>query len=176
MGVRVKAIVTEKFKTFIRKNFSGVKLIPLLEYVIPYNIMVRLLSAQGKDEPEIYNRDGQKMIMVYISGTTSISMCAGRVSRYILWNHTNKSLNIHFYSHRAIAEAKKEQHAKKKCLYLHESRAIIPKAYEYVLKHDELEKIFDYIFTSDKEILQKYDNARFWPGSGLWYGTNVGGG
>lgn len=169
-------MIKEKSKAFIRKNFSGVRLIPLLKNILPYNIMDKLIGCSGGDEPEIYNKDGQKMVMVYISGTTSNNLSAGRAPKYILWNHTDKLLDVHFYGHRAIAEAKKDRNAEKKCLYLHESRAIIPKAYEYVLKHDELEKIFDYIFTSDKDILEKYDNARFKPASGLWYGTKLWGG
>lgn len=176
MGISLKTMVSESVKTFIHRNISGVKLVPIMKCILPYNVMDRLIQCRGGEEPEIYNKDGQKMEMVYITGATSGSMSAGRSSKYIFWNHTDKLLDVHFYGHKAISEAKKEKRAAKKCLYLHESRAIIPKAYEYVLKHDEIKDIFDYIFTPDKEILEKYSNARFIPASGVWYGTQYGGG
>jgi hypothetical protein len=116
------------------------------------------------------------MIQIYMANDrVKYSLIAGRSPIYIVWNHQDKELPIHFYDYRNIYEAKKDE-CRIKCLYIHESRAIIPKVYDYVLNHEELQKVFDYIFTSDAEILKKFNNARFKPGSGVWYGTKRWGG
>lgn len=178
MKVNRNKILKDYVKAFIRKNITGIKAVIFLE-LLPHGIAkkINLLGDSGGVLPLLYNKDGEKMYMIYMADqNVKYSFIAGRSPKYLLWNHSDKTLSVHFYSHMSIMEAKKDKKVKVKCLYLHESRAIIPKAYEYVLKHKEIGDLFDYIFTSDKEILTKYHNAKFWPASGLWYGTDTWGG
>lgn len=170
-------ILKEKVKCYLRKYFTGIKIVPVMKSVFPYDLINRIfIPSSGGVKPQIFNSDGEEMQMVYMADiNVNYCLIQGRSPRYILWNHYDKTLPVHFYGHYNIYEAKKEK-AAKKCLYLHESKAIIPNVYRYILRHPEIAGIFDYIFTAEEEVLKKYDNALFCPTSGLWYGTNRWGG
>lgn len=173
--------MNEKIKTVIRKHLSGIALVPLMKTILPYNWIRfqngKKLAKSPDPKPCLFNAAGEELLMFYIS-TNADSYCltAGRIPQHIFWNHWDISLPIHFYGYLEIKEAKSDLHAVKKCFYLQESKAIIPTVYTYVMKHEKDMMQFDYIFTSDKEILDKYKNARFCPAGGVWYGTPRWGG
>lgn len=175
--------ISEKFKTVVRNCISGIKIVPLLKAILPYNIVFmyyhkKLIQQAGLEElPEFYNPEGEKMHMVYMAGN-SVKYCltAGQVPRYLFWNHWDTSLPVHFYGYLDIAEARKEKSNALKCLFLQESRVIIPRVYEYIQHQPKVAALFHYIFTSDNEILEKYQNAYFLPAGGVWYGTRRWGG
>ena len=178
MKKEVTLFMNDMIKGFIRRKFDNVVTYRLLEYM-PYCVTKKIIE-DGDTEgvaPQLFNKNGERMHIFYIADrNVRYSMIAGRTPRYILWNHNDTNLPVHFYSYRSIEEGIKNSTAKVKCLYIHESKAIIPAAYKYVLEHEEIANKFDYIFTSNADILNKYKNARFSPASGVWYGSEKWGG
>lgn len=57
--------------------------------------------------------------------------------------------------------------------FLFESKAIIPKVYERV---EKVITDFELFFTHNTKLLQRYENARWIPGGGVWVGGDYAGG
>lgn len=175
--------ISEKSKTIIRRYISGIKIIPFLRKILPYGVVYAQNCNQIRREvsreklPDLFNANGEKVCMLYMAGN-AVKDCltAGRTPHNILWNHWDITLPVHFYGYLEIEEAKRVKNEAIKCLYIQESRAIIPLVYKYLLNHPEIADLFQFIFTSDYDILNKYQNARFLPAGGVWYGTERWGG
>lgn len=127
-----------------------------------YNSIV----MSSNKEPDIYNKDGQKMRTFFLR---DFHMSADPTcqSKYFAWDKFNIGLPVHFYSHNAMLETM--GNPKHKFGFLIESEAIVPEDYKIFDKHPDLYKHFDLIFTYSSEILEKVPNARFVPfAAGLW--------
>lgn len=162
----------------------------LVKYIAPYGIVskrkaalenhqeeVYLSSLDNTPEPEIYNKFGERLRVFYLQDTLGkymTSFCIGRQSRYIYWDHANKNLDIHFYSHEQILNTTGTP--RKKFALLIESDQILPMDYLIFDRNPGLHKEFNNIFTFSERLLDKYDNALLYIYGTVWYGTLTGGG
>lgn len=111
-------------------------------------------------EPEIYNKDGQRVRVCFLRDQQNAHM-PPQTSNYLLWDKFNFELPIHFYSHKAMLETMGSP--QKRYGLLIETQGIVPDDYKIFETHKGLNKDFDLIFTYDEDILNKYLNARFVP-------------
>ena len=130
-------------------------------------------------EPEIFNRNGEKMEMFFIRDWTGASdpysLRNGLPPSRFLWDRYNFGLKTHFYTHRAMMETMGCPDRRYGMLL--ESASIVPEDYEMFKNNPGLEDEFDAIFTYDANILDTVDNARFFPHyASPWYGIAQGGG
>ena len=112
------------------------------------------------DEPEIYNRDGERLRLFFFRDYYA-SFFAPAPSRHFLCDRWNIGLDTHFYGHASMLETMGKP--ARRYGYLFETRAVIPDDYRIFDRHAGLHKDFDLIFTNDRDIIDKYGNARFWP-------------
>ena len=121
--------------------------------------------------PEIYNKDGQKMETFFLRDRMEFGIVHTN-SKYYMFDRYNINLDTHFYTNGTILETMgfpKERYA-----LFYESEAIIPHEYEIFNKHKGIEKDFDTIFTFSEDLLEKLDNAKFFPFcSEIWYGHEI---
>lgn len=161
-------------------SFKGV-----IKNMIPYGIMKKLYSGEqiitreSSYTPEIYNKYGEKMRIFYlqdhICGHSPYSFSSQTIagSNYILWDRFNTALPIHFYSHKEMFQTKKSD---KKFGILVESEGIVPDDYNRIIENEAYFREFNGIFTHSARLLNKFENAKYIPGSSVWYGGNAGGG
>lgn len=170
-------IPNKKLRKNIRNKFLGRDIIKTLQndnvgkiYLPLYNLDCSISS----DEPEIYNRNGEKLRTFFIRDLENAHN-PNVNSKYFIFDRYNFGLKTHFYTHQAMLETMGNPDKKYGCLL--ESKAIVPNDYKIFDKNKGLNRDFDLIFTYNADILNKYDNARFVPFCAtLWYGTNLGGG
>lgn len=118
--------------------------------------------------PEVYNRDGDRMEFYYLYD--QLMECYS-LSKYFLWDRANYGLNTHFYMHNNMLTTKGSPIRKYGLLV--ESKAIVPDNYRIFDRHRGLEKEFTSIFTYDEDLLNRIENAVFFPGcAGAWYGKS----
>lgn len=127
---------------------------------------MRRLSYPMEQYPEVYNAEGRKMEFFYlqdqIMGTYS-------ESKYFLWDRCNYGLDTHFYAHNNMLFTKGKPIRKYGILI--ESKQIVPDNYRIFERYKGLEREFDAIFTYDADLLNRYENARFFPScASIWYG------
>lgn len=111
-------------------------------------------------EPDIRNKDGERMRMFFFRDYYA-TLFPAAPSRYFLCDRYNIGLNTHLYGHASMLETMGKP--ARRYGYLFETRAVIPEDYRIFDRHEGLHKDFDLIFTSDRDIIEKYGNARFWP-------------
>jgi len=168
---------SKKLRKKIRDKFYGRDIVKTLYhdnlgkiYLPLYN----LDSTISSEEPEIYNKNGEKLRTFFIRDLQNAHN-PNINSKYFQLDRFNFGLKTHFYTHQAILETM--GNPEKKYGFLIESKAIVPEDYKIFNKHKGLDKDFDLIFTSDADILNKHDNARlFIYFAAPWYGTIGGGG
>ena len=160
----------------------------IIKNILPYGISnyfiekKALLKAQKEklfsEEPPIYNDKAQKLKSVFLKDCRSMdwpySFVNGRYPAYLFFDRYNYRLQNHFYSHEKILHITGKPTRKFACIL--ESREIDPKTYSLYTKHPGLINEFDLLFTHSAELLEKYDNAAFIPGGGIYYGTSIHGG
>lgn len=120
--------------------------------------------------PRIYNAEGRLLETYFIKNRHSQHAPFGQEGKYFFWDRYNYGLDTHFYG----AEEMTQTLGKPIVKYgmLTESRVIVPKDYEVFQKHRGLEKEFRYVFTYDEQILNRLENARFYPiAAGIWNQT-----
>ena len=161
---------------FVRSN-----ILPLLQeiekftrkflYYTPYYNRNFPINPQ---EPEIYNKRGERMRVFFIADRELCHNPYGHygpgLPEYILWDRYNFGLKTHFYSHYEAFNL--VGNPDKRYAMLIESRAIKPKTYgKFIREKSYIENEFDLVFTYDAEILETFKNARFVPFcAGYWYG------
>jgi len=139
-------------------------------YLPIYNLACDIDSI----EPEIYNKNGDKMRTFFIRDF-HFSHAPNSNSKYFAWDRYNMGLNTHFYTHDTMLETM--GNPKHKFGLLCESDTIVPDDYEIFNKHKNLNKDFDAIFTYSEKILNEIDNAKFFPSNAeSWYGKPNHGG
>lgn len=153
----------------------------LLPYGIVYNYKRKYSEniLGNQEEPCVYNEKGEKKRVFYLkdelAAHTPYSLVLGQMPESILWDRYNVGLPIHFYTHKDVF-SQNNKNSKKKFALFFESEAIKNSDYEYALYHPEVMKTYDLIFTFSDKLLETYDNARFAPACGLWYGSTINGG
>ncbi|MDY0277080.1 MAG: glycosyltransferase family 10 [Acholeplasma sp.] len=161
------------------KQFFFVLFRNLMPYIVVTNRRLKKinkeLSKKSFDlEPILYNENGEQVHMFYLSdsilGWQFQSFTENYIPKNIIWNKTNPALPVHFYSHEAVK--KPFNYVRKRFVILVETEAIAPEAYDYLYKNPEEALKFDAIFTHSDRLLMKYDNAKFIPAGGVWYGKN----
>lgn len=126
----------------------------------------RVLAHLSQEYPCVYNKYGEKMEMFYFKDQI---MDPYSNSRYFLWDRCNYGLDTHFYSHNNMLYTYGKPLRKYGLLI--ESKGIVPDHYRLFERFKGLEKEFDAVFTYDADILNKLENAKFFPGtSSVWYG------
>lgn len=127
-------------------------------------------------QPEIYNKNGEKMHSFYMQDDMSpdypCSFVYGAMPKYIHWDRYNYCLDTQFYSHHCILDLKPYQ-PKKRFAYFIESETIATDSYHLFDKHEVLSSQFTAIFTHSQQHLEKYPNAKFCVGGGVWYGNSI---
>lgn len=124
------------------------------------------------DEPEIYNRDGERIKVAFLADREFAHRPYYRKQiRHLLWDRYNFGLKTHFYSH--YEAFRTVGHPNRRFAMLLESKAIQPHSYKsYLDNKSYFENEFDTVFTYDYEILNELANAKFAPMcSEGWYGT-----
>lgn len=144
----------------------------------PLNNREMSVVAPNPLEPELYNVDGKPIRTFYLKDAISLHnpycFVAGRFPKYINWDRNNFGLDNHFYTHQNILETIGKP--TRKFALLIESESIVPNDYTIFDRHEGLESEFEKIFTHSEKLLNKYKNATFSPGGGVWYGTRMSGG
>jgi hypothetical protein len=159
----------------------------LIKNILPYFISSYFLRKKAiqrskkiflSPEPPIYNKDGKKLKTIYLShnlgSNFTYGFVAGRYPLNIFWDTKNYSLKNHVYFHTNILTTIGLPE-RKFALFI-ESESIVPNDFKIFSKHKGLEKDFNLIFTHSAKHLDKYDNAVFIPGGGVYYGTPLHGG
>lgn len=171
-------IPSKKLRKKIRDKFYGRDIIKTLNHDYAGKIYLPLYNLDypiSSEEPEIYNKDGEKLKTFFIRDLHCAQKPNAITSKYFVTDRFNFGLKTHFYTHQAMLETM--GNPEKKYGFLLESKTIVPEDYKIFDKNKGLNKDFDLIFTSDAEIINKYDNARlFMNYAAPWYGTEKGGG
>lgn len=131
-----------------------------------YNRGAELTSRQ----PEIYNRYGERLHVVFMSDRESAHGGCGNFGRYMYTDRYNYGLKNHFYTHDELFRTVGKPD--NKFALFSESRAIRPQSYTNVLKNKAyVQNEFRYLFTFDAELLNSVSNARLLLYAGYWYGA-----
>lgn len=140
----------------------------------------QIITDTSNRAPVVFNRAGQPMHFFYLKDDVcthnpySFSSPEYSVTQHIVWDRYNKGLPIHFYSHDNIFYS--YPYCNKKFGLLIESEAIVPSDYKNVYNKREVISEYTALFTHSYRLLERYPNAKFMPGSGVWYGSDAGGG
>ena len=140
---------------------------------IPWEPYYNRSIPLNSQEPEIYNKYGEKLRVVFLSDREGAHSVYGG-GRHIFFDRYNYGLKTHLYSHdeafRTVGTPDK------KFAYLIEPVSIKPQSYSNYLKNKEyLDNEFEAIFTFDINILQNLKKAKFAPlCAGVWYGILKG--
>jgi len=128
----------------------------------------------NNQEPDIYNMSGNKMKTFFIRDI-HFAHSPQSTSDYFSWDRYNFGLDVHFYTHNSMLETM--GNPKKKYGYLLESEGIVPEDYKIFDINKGLNTEFELIFTHSEKILDKIENARFFPACAeIWYGKPAHGG
>lgn len=155
----------------------------VLKNSLPYFLSTKLFLERPILEgvpPIIYNKDGERVMLAYLQDIhiahSPYSWVSGRIPRQILWDRYNYTLSNQFYSHREIFSRHLRNHNGRQFGILVESEQVVPDDYKKVLENPDSIRELDAIFTHSVRILDKYENACFIPGGGVWFGTSLRGG
>ena len=150
------------------------KSIGITDDSMPWEPYYNRSVPMNSKEPEIYNKYGEKLKVVFHSDKENAHGVYS-VSRYVFFDRYNYALKTHVYSHEEAFRL--VGNPDKRFAYLCESRAIVPQSYMNYLKNKEYFKNnFNFIFSYDEEVLNNIGNARFAPFCArVWYGRLGGG-
>ncbi|SEK45678.1 Glycosyltransferase family 10 (fucosyltransferase) C-term [Pseudobutyrivibrio ruminis] len=130
--------------------------------------------------PEVFNDSGEKMHVWYLADSctyhTPYSLNAAFFPEKVLWDRYNTSLPIRFFAHESIFDNHEDEFEHDDYALLYESEAIIPEIYNKLLNNKEIGRKYKYIFTPSARIIEEFENARFIPANGFWYGSDFQGG
>lgn len=143
---------------------------------VPSNLRTQTLTI-----PEHYNANGRVMEIFYLNDTTfaPYNTVLGRTPSYFFWDRFTYTLPIRFFAHNSLYELQKINKycdPKKNYYMIFESEGIMSEFIHYDLMDARNLDGYDAIFTPHKCILDKYKNAHFIPGGGVYIGTKEGGG
>jgi hypothetical protein len=154
--------------------------------LLPYGIVSHRENLREKqrllpsaDEPLVFNAKGQKLKTFFLKDTdvnrhNPYNFVDGRYPAFMLWDRNNYGLKNHVYVQKNVLTTVGKP--LKQFAFFLESESIAPEDYQIFDKNLGLENEFDLIFTHSNTLLNKYKNAVFMPGGGVWYGTEKHGG
>ena len=124
-------------------------------------------------EPEIYNKNGERMRVFFISDRSSSHdpyFIAYSEANYILWDRYNFGLKTHFYESDLLFRPVGKPDRRYAVQF--EPRSIQPRVYDRILREKSyIENELDALFTHSEELLNAISNAKFYPAcSSCWYG------
>ena len=165
---------------YIKRKIKGI-----LKKILPHFIVLKheknkILKQKypTSDEPKIYNESGELFRTLFLSSSVTkqwpYGFVLGRYPRNIFWDNFNYGLNNHFYAHEKIF-SQIGKPLKKFAIFV-ESESIVPYEYTFFDSNSSVSKDFNLIFTHSEKLLNKFGNAVFIPGGGVWYGTEKHGG
>ncbi|WP_027203801.1 glycosyltransferase family 10 domain-containing protein [Butyrivibrio fibrisolvens] len=102
------------------------------------------------------------------------SATKGRIPQYLAWDRYDYSLENHFYTDDLIFNKKWKPN--KKYAIVMEPESLQPKKFKTLLRDKAFCREFEYIFTSNNELLMKIPNAKPLINGGVYIGTPYGGG
>jgi hypothetical protein len=151
----------------------------LVNHFVERNYALRLLSEiPNSTEPLLYNSQSQQIKVFFLNDERSRNWPYGfvvdRYPHYIFWDRNNYGLVDHVYSHEKVLKTIGKP-TRKFALFI-ESEVIDPSTYKIFDKYSGLDKDYNCIFTHSAKFLDKYSNALFIPGGGVYYGTSAHGG
>lgn len=126
--------------------------------------------------PQIYNADGERMEIFFIRDDHSANNPYRLSSKYFLWDRYNVALKTHFYGGNAILDAARQKRwaeGIRRYAILPESMAIAPYDYLAFEKFKGIHKDFEAVLTFSEKLLETLPNAKFFPGTSLFYGNEV---
>lgn len=140
------------------------------------------LLTQDKDYPQIdepiyYNESGTKIRTFYLCDVNcglDKSLTADQQSKYIQWDSSRYTLQIHFYTDDMIWINMGKP--KKKFAIILEPKTLQRKKYNLILNNPDIVKEYDALFTYSSELLKKVPNALPYITGGVYIGTKSGGG
>ncbi len=134
----------------------------------------------SRECPDIFNEYGERMFTWYMddpcTNHTPYSLNAAYFPKYVYLDRYNSSLKDRFFAHNSIFENHDDGFTHNDYALLYESEAIIPDIYKRLIENRNVALNYKYIFTPSKCILDEFENARFIPGNGYWYGSSFQGG
>jgi hypothetical protein len=142
---------------------------------------VRKINDGTKYTPEIYNAHGEKMKIWYIQDRatehTPYSLNAAYYPQKILWDRFNYSLQMRFFGHDEIFHKKEKiSDDQKDFALLIESESVAENTYGKLFDTPQLAEEYDVIYTCSERVLNRFQNAKFMPANGFWYGSTFQGG
>lgn len=163
------------------------KILTLIRDIVPYGIVKyrrkkkkekKLKYLKMTEGPDYFTNTGEKCINLYLQddllGWQYFSYTRSRLPDRIIWNRQNPTLKDHVYAHNEIKNL--IGNPEHRYALLIETKEICPEPYDILLNNEQLAKKFDLIFTHSDALLEKYQNARFVPAGGVWYGQTTYGG
>ena len=156
----------------------------IIKDCLPYGIIKqregRLVEIDGSEHPRLFNENGEEVLMIFLDDYRAAhhpyNFVSGRLPKRILWDRYNRNLNLQMYSHLRMLNRQQKVEGIKQFGFLIESEQICPEEYDLIFKSKDAIKDLDALFTHSERLLDTYDNARFMPGGGVWYGTEKWGG
>lgn len=112
--------------------------------------------------PDVYNRDGRKMDFFFLRDRHFSHSPYGTFPTYFIWDRFNYGLNTHFYTGKSIQETVGKPNVKYGWLLEPRSKQLVD--YTGIEKNPALTKEFKAILTYDEQLLDRLDNAVFFPG------------
>lgn len=155
----------------------------ILKNGLPYSLSTKLykppLVTEGQP-PILFNNRGMRVLLAYMQDVhirhSPYTLVSGRIPERILWDHYNNGLNTQFYTHKEILRRIPISGGQRQFGLLLESENIVNGDYETLLSKQDTVSELAGLFTHSQKLLDKYENAFFIPGGGVWYGTALHGG
>lgn len=156
----------------------------IIKELLPYGIVKRYIehpfTITSNKYPKLYNEFGEKILYVYMKDDVSAhlpySLVSGRMPRRVVWDRYNTGLDLQMYGHINILNRLPLKQDTKQFGLVVESEAIIADEYNKLFQREDAIKTLIALFTCSEKFLDKYPNAKFTIGNGVWYGTDLYGG
>ena len=144
--------------------------------ILPYGIVESFWGEKRQISsnwyPRLFNELGEEVVFIYLKDNLSAHIPYGfpgeRKPIRIFWDRYNTGLDLQMYGHISIINRLPVRENTK--------QLIKPYDYEMLKKKDEDVKSLAALFTCSEALLDKYPNAKFVMGNGVWYGTKLYGG
>ena len=154
----------------------------LIKNCLPYGITKKYFDRPriiaSKEHPKLYNEFGEEMKVMYLADyrAKQYSLMSGRYPKTIFWDRGNPALQLQMYSHLTMLNRIPVREDMRQFGLMVESETICPHDYEQILNHADKITSLNTLFTYSERLLDKYENAKFVIGNGVWYGTEMYGG
>lgn len=152
----------------------------ILPYAIAKKYLEQPVNISLSDYPRLYNEYGEEMLFMYLQNSLGahIPYCltSGRIPRRIVYDRYNHALRHQMYCHLKMLNRMPRKDETRQYGIMVESEIICPDEYDTILNKEQEVRSLDALFTFSERLLDKYENAKFSIGNGVWYGTKLYGG